>query len=88
MPGRRKRKQSRERAHRRAAALPPGGWEPLFSTEDYAAFRAYVHRLRAQTPPVDPSRLRLDTFCCRPPHLSTYQVSVFVPETGPERTPA
>ncbi|MBT2452220.1 hypothetical protein J7F03_35225 [Streptomyces sp. ISL-43] len=81
MPGQRKRKRSRERDHRRAADLPPGRWEPLFSTEDYAAYGTYVRRLRAEGSVVDPARLRLDTLCGRLSQPTTYQVSVFVPET-------
>ncbi|MBT2470253.1 hypothetical protein J7E97_20840 [Streptomyces sp. ISL-66] len=82
MPGQRKRKRSGERAHRRTADTP-GRWEPLFSTGDQAELRAYIRRLSAEGTVSDPNLLRIDTSCGRLVHPTTYQVSLFVPETSP-----
>lgn len=79
MPGQRKRKRSRERAGRRVAETP-GRWEPLFSTGDQAELRAYVRRLQAEGAVTDLNLLRIDTFCGRLVHPTTYRVSLFVPE--------
>ncbi|KJY33250.1 hypothetical protein ADK59_14750 [Streptomyces sp. XY332] len=76
LPGQQKRKRSRERAHRRAAAVP-GHWEPLFSTQVHAELKEYVRRLHAERT-VEPECLRIDQFCGRNTHPSTYQVSIFV----------
>lgn len=80
MPGQRKRKRSRERAHRRTAETP-GRWEPLFSTGDQAELRAYLRRLQAEDTGIDPELLRIDTFCGRLTHPSSHRVSLFVPES-------
>ncbi|WP_030156720.1 hypothetical protein [Streptomyces sp. NRRL S-244] len=79
MPGQQKRKRSRERAHRRAAAVP-GHWEPLFSTQEHAEMKEYIHRLIADGEVTDPETLRIDQFCGRLTHPTSYRVSVFVPE--------
>nr|WSX51352.1 hypothetical protein OG409_21865 [Streptomyces sp. NBC_00974] len=88
MPGQRKRKRSRERAHQRTANTP-GRWEPLFSTEDHAELQAYVRRLYAEGTVTDPSLLRIDVFCGRLTHPTTHQLSVFVPDApdAPEASP-
>ncbi|GHE54645.1 hypothetical protein GCM10017778_43550 [Streptomyces vinaceus] len=78
MPGQQKRKRSRERAHRRAAAVR-GHWEPLFSTQEHGEMKEYVRRLRSERG-VDPECVRIDQFCGRTIHPTTYRVSVFVPE--------
>ncbi|MEV6577369.1 hypothetical protein AB0M92_04280 [Streptomyces sp. NPDC051582] len=80
MPGQQKRKRSRERAHRRAAAVR-GHWEPLFSTQVHAEMKEYVGRLCAERE-LDPECVRIDQFCGRLTHPTSYRVSVFVPE-GP-----
>ncbi|MFF3215346.1 hypothetical protein ACFYYB_32475 [Streptomyces sp. NPDC002886] len=79
MPGQRKRARSRIRATQRTADAR-GRWEPLFSTTEESEVRAYVARLRADGTATDPSQLRIDLFCSRLEHPSTYQVSLFVPE--------
>ncbi|MFE2553874.1 hypothetical protein ACFXGI_35945 [Streptomyces sp. NPDC059355] len=79
MPGQQKRKRSRERAHRRAAAVR-GHWEPLFSTQVHAEMKEYVRRLIAEGEVTDPETLRIDQFCGRLTHPTSYRVSVFVPE--------
>ncbi|MFI5667123.1 MULTISPECIES: hypothetical protein [unclassified Streptomyces] len=78
MPGQQKRKRSRERAHRRAAAVR-GHWEPLFSTQVQAELKEYIHRLYAERS-IDPECVRIDQFCGRLTHPTSYRVSVFVPE--------
>ncbi|MFD7084824.1 hypothetical protein ACFYXV_25675 [Streptomyces sp. NPDC002181] len=78
MPGQQKRKRSRERAHRRAAAVP-GHWEPLFSTQVHAELKEYVRRLHTERD-LDPECVRIDQFCGRLTHPTSYRVSVFVPE--------
>ncbi|CAM5477742.1 hypothetical protein SAVIM338S_03230 [Streptomyces avidinii] len=79
MPGQRKRRHSRERAHRRAAAetAGPGRWETSFETDDQAQLRAYLARLSAEGTATDPNRIRIDTFCGRLVHPTTYRVSLF-----------
>ncbi|MEV0412585.1 hypothetical protein AB0I68_17700 [Streptomyces sp. NPDC050448] len=79
MPGQRKRKRSRERAYRRAADVP-GHWEPLFSTQEHAEMKEYVRRLHAESKVTDPAHLRIDMFCGRLVHPTSYRVSIFVPE--------
>ncbi|MFI1150256.1 hypothetical protein [Streptomyces sp. NPDC020817] len=79
MPGQQKRKRSRERAHRRAAAVR-GHWEPLFSTQVHAEMKEYVHRLVSEGEVTDPETLRIDQFCGRLTHPTSYRVSIFVPE--------
>ncbi|MFZ3471008.1 hypothetical protein ACODT3_21580 [Streptomyces sp. 4.24] len=79
MPGQRKRKHSQERAHQRTRDTP-GRWEPLFSTQDQAELAEYVRRLRSEDTVTDLTQLRIDTFCGRLTHPSTYQVSLFVPD--------
>lgn len=79
MPGQRKRKRSRERAHRRLADTP-GCWEPLFSTENHAELKAHVLRLQVEGAVTDLNRLRIDMFCGRLVAPTTYRVSLFVPE--------
>ncbi|MFF4105285.1 hypothetical protein [Streptomyces sp. NPDC001903] len=78
MPGQQKRKRSRERAHRRAAAVR-GHWQPLFSTQEQAEMKEYVRRLATERG-ISPECVRIDQFCGRLTHPSTYRVSVFVPE--------
>ncbi|MFE3582979.1 hypothetical protein [Streptomyces vinaceus] len=80
MPGQQKRKRSRERAHRRAAAVR-GHWEPLFSTQVHAEMKEYVRRLYEEGG-VDPECVRIDQFCGRLTHPTSYRVSVFVPEAS------
>ncbi|MFK0217460.1 hypothetical protein ACIQWN_04615 [Streptomyces vinaceus] len=80
MPGQQKRKRSRERAHRRAAAVR-GHWEPLFSTQVHAEMKEYVRRLYEEGR-VDPECVRIDQFCGRLTHPTSYRVSVFVPEAS------
>ncbi|MCX4629334.1 hypothetical protein [Streptomyces sp. NBC_01443] len=79
MPGQRKRKRSRERARRRAQDVP-GRWEPLFSTQEQAEMKEYVRRLIAEGKVTDPELLRIDQFCGRLVHPTSYRVSLFVPE--------
>ncbi|WP_406183286.1 hypothetical protein [Streptomyces sp. NBC_01006] len=83
MPGQQKRKRSRERAHRRAKAVP-GHWEPLFSTQEHAEMKEYIHRLIADGEVTDPETLRIDQFCGRLTHPTSYRVSVFVPDGVPD----
>ncbi|WP_405702377.1 hypothetical protein [Streptomyces sp. NBC_00069] len=78
MPGQRKRRRSRERASRRAQDLP-GRWEPLFSTQEHAELKEYVRRLYTERR-IDPECLRIDQFCGRLTHPTSYRVSIFVPE--------
>ncbi|MFF3861798.1 hypothetical protein [Streptomyces sp. NPDC002209] len=78
MPGQQKRKRSRERAHRRAAAVP-GHWEPLFSTQVHAEMKEYIRHLYTERE-IAPECVRIDQFCGRLTHPTTYQVSIFVPE--------
>ncbi|MER7462863.1 hypothetical protein [Streptomyces sp. NPDC097981] len=78
MPGQRKRKRSRERAHRRAEDVP-GRWEPLFSTQEHSELKEYVRRLHAEGKVTDPTHLRIDMFCGRLVHPTTYRVSIYVP---------
>ncbi|MCC0097589.1 hypothetical protein K7B10_22950 [Streptomyces flavotricini] len=80
MPGQQKRKRSRERAHRRAAAVR-GHWEPLFSTQVQTEMKEYVRRLCSERE-ISPECVRIDQFCGRNTHPSTYRVSVFVPESS------
>ncbi|MFZ3498294.1 hypothetical protein ACODT5_34575 [Streptomyces sp. 5.8] len=79
MPGQRKRKHRRERAHHRTREVL-GYWETLFSTGDQAELREYIRRLYAEGTVTDPERLRLSTLCGRLAHPTTYEVSHFVPE--------
>lgn len=79
MPGQRKRRRSRERAHLRLADTP-GRWEPLFSTDDRAELKAHVRHLRAEGTVTDLSRMRTDMACGRLVVPTTYRVSLFVPE--------
>lgn len=80
MPGQRKRKQRRLReTDRRSLPEGPGRWETLLSTEDHEEFRTFVHRMYAQGLATDPNLVRLDQFCGRLQHPTTYRVSVFVP---------
>ncbi|WP_405491828.1 hypothetical protein [Streptomyces sp. NBC_00096] len=81
MPGQRKRKRSRERARQRTEDTP-GRWEPLFSTQDQAELREHLHRLVTDGTAKDPSQLRIDTYCGRLAHPSTYRISIFVPDTS------
>ncbi|MFD9355660.1 hypothetical protein [Streptomyces sp. NPDC060031] len=78
MPGQCKRKNRQEAAQRRRDATP-GHWEPLFSTQDQAEFRDRVRRLYEEGV-ATADQLRLDTFCGRLVHPTTYRVSIFVPE--------
>ncbi|MEU6862744.1 hypothetical protein ABZ924_05615 [Streptomyces sp. NPDC046876] len=79
MPGQRKRKRARERGLRESE-LPPGHWEPLFSTQDQAELRAYVRRLHEERTITDPRLLRIDMFCGRLRHPTTHRISVYVPD--------
>ncbi|MFD9337962.1 hypothetical protein ACFWBF_26705 [Streptomyces sp. NPDC060028] len=81
MPGQRKRRNRQEAARRRRAETP-GRWEPLFSTQDEVEFRDHVRRLYEEGA-VTADQLRLDTFCGRLEHPTTYRVSVFVPKARP-----
>ncbi|WP_051833402.1 hypothetical protein [Streptomyces katrae] len=78
MPGQQKRTRSRERGRRGAAAVP-GHWEPLFSTQVHAELKEYVRRLYAART-VEPESLRIDQFCGRLTHPTSYRLSVFVPD--------
>ncbi|MEV6729668.1 MULTISPECIES: hypothetical protein [unclassified Streptomyces] len=78
MPGQRKRKRSRERSQRRVQDIP-GHWEPLFSTQVQAEMKEYVRRLIAEGKVTNPELLRIDQFCGRLVHPTSYRVSVFVP---------
>ncbi|MFE2879406.1 hypothetical protein ACFXG6_17225 [Streptomyces roseus] len=78
MPGQHKRKRSRERAHRRAAAVR-GHWEPLFSTQEQGEMKEYVRGLATERG-ISPECVRIDQFCGRLTHPTSYRVSVFVPE--------
>ncbi|MFE6845963.1 hypothetical protein [Streptomyces sp. NPDC057686] len=78
MPGQQKRKRSRERAHRRATAVP-GHWEPLFSTQVHAEMKEYIRRLYAERE-IAPECVRIDQFCGRNTHPTSYRVSIFVPD--------
>ncbi|MEV7214766.1 hypothetical protein AB0O31_16940 [Kitasatospora cineracea] len=79
MPGQHRRKRNQEAARRRQAARYEGWqWHPLYSTQDYAEFTARLRRLRAERT-YNEERLRLDTFCGRLTHPSTYRISVLMP---------
>ncbi|MFB7979944.1 hypothetical protein [Streptomyces vinaceus] len=80
MPGQQKRKRSRERAHRRATAVR-GHWEPLFSTREHGEVKEYVRRLATERG-ISPECVRIDQFCGRTVHPTSYRVSVFVPEAS------
>ncbi|MEW2414265.1 hypothetical protein AB0953_11150 [Streptomyces sp. NPDC046866] len=87
MPGQRKRKRKRDRERGlRPAELPPGHWEPLFSTQEQAELRAYVRRLQEEGRVTDPRLLRIDMFCGRLHHPTTHQVSIYVPDAPARAT--
>ncbi|MEU8464575.1 hypothetical protein [Streptomyces sp. NPDC029003] len=92
MPGQRKRKRGQYADARQAAAPSASGagrWEVLFETQDEAEWRAHIHRLRASGTRTDWTLLRMDTFCGRLIHPTTYRLSRFVPNRslGPGRKP-
>lgn len=86
MPGQRKRNQ----AHRREAtrttdrfAPEAGTWKVLFETQDEPTWTAELHRLRtAPAPSIDWSMTRIDTWCGRLIHPTTYRLSLFIPSGG------
>ncbi|MFD6227255.1 hypothetical protein ACFWFZ_10275 [Streptomyces sp. NPDC060232] len=83
MPGRRRRKQRQQReGERNRPDTVPGRWEPVFSTQEHAELREFVRRLHEEGTVTDPSRLRIDLFCGRHTHPSSYQVSVYVPDAS------
>ncbi|MEU5386786.1 hypothetical protein [Kitasatospora cineracea] len=87
MPGQHRRKRRQEAARRRQAARYEGWqWHPLYSTQDYAEFTAYFRRLRAERTH-DEERLRLDMFCGRLTHPTTYRISVLMPPDAPPPPP-
>ncbi|KDN81753.1 hypothetical protein [Kitasatospora cheerisanensis] len=86
MPGQGKRRRKRQdEARRNAARHAPeaGTWEVLFTTQDEEEWAAYLRRFRAERPPVDESDLRMDMFCGRLIHPTTYRLSRFVPHPAP-----
>ncbi|RSS52248.1 hypothetical protein EF912_19810 [Streptomyces sp. WAC07061] len=85
MPGQRKRRRQRqEEAKRAAARFAPGAgrWDVLFESEDASEFQDHVRRLRESDPEIDWSAVRVDTWCGRLSHPTTYRLSRFVPEPG------
>ncbi|MFJ9680343.1 hypothetical protein ACIRP2_20120 [Streptomyces sp. NPDC101194] len=87
MPGQRKRRRQRQDEARGAAsrfAREAGRWEVLFETQDEAAWRAHIHRLRASDAQIDWTAARMDTFCGRLIQPTTYRLSLFVPNPAPE----
>ncbi|MGE7386965.1 hypothetical protein ACQKM2_15945 [Streptomyces sp. NPDC004126] len=90
MPGQRKRKRQRQdEAKRVAARFAPGAgrWDVLFETQDASEFQAHVRQLRESDPELDWSAVRVDTFCGRLIHPTTYRLSLFVPVPVPEPVP-
>lgn len=88
MPGQRKRKrQQRDEGQRDAARFAPGTgrWEVLFETQDASDWLTHIRRLRASDPRIDWTAVRMDTFCGRLVHPTTYRLSLFVPD--PEGDP-
>ncbi|MGW4380153.1 hypothetical protein [Kitasatospora sp. NPDC004531] len=92
MPGQRKRKrQQQELAREHAAryyAQGAGSWQVLLSSGDHAELKAYVNELSAAEPDLRSDDLRIDMFCGRDEHPTRYRLSRFVPNPGPDRTPA
>ncbi|MEV1061746.1 hypothetical protein [Streptomyces sp. NPDC050263] len=76
MPGQGKRRRGRQRG---GAPQAVGRWEALFETQDEPEFRTELRRLRAEHPEIDETAIRVDTFCGRSTHPTTYRLSVFVP---------
>ncbi|MGW2567858.1 hypothetical protein [Streptomyces sp. NPDC001537] len=87
MPGQRKRKRRQREERRRAAErlVPEAGhWEPVFETQDESELRSHLRHLEALGRPIDGSTVRVDMFCGRLRHPTTYRLSVFVPACRPE----
>ncbi|MFJ7776260.1 hypothetical protein [Streptomyces yangpuensis] len=83
MPGQRRRKE-RQRRHdeRHRPENVPGRWEPVFESQQDAELRDFLRRLRAEGTVTDPSRIRIDMFCGRLIHPTTYRVSIYVPDAS------
>ncbi|MFB8395403.1 hypothetical protein [Streptomyces yangpuensis] len=83
MPGQRRRKQRQRRHHERhRPENVPGRWEPLFESQEHAELRDFLRRLRTEGTAIDPAHIRIDTLCGRAARPTTYQVSVYVPDTS------
>lgn len=81
MPGQRKRKQKQRRDWERSRPdRVPGHWEPLFSTQVHSELKEFTRRLHEEGTVTDPAQLRIDMFCGRLTHPSSYRVSVYVPD--------
>ncbi|MEV6678515.1 hypothetical protein AB0N09_16890 [Streptomyces erythrochromogenes] len=81
MPGQRRRKQRQQRHdERHRPENVPGRWEPLHETQEQAELREFLRRLRYEGGVTDPAHIRIDTFCGRLTHPTTYRVSVYVPD--------
>ncbi|MFJ6780826.1 hypothetical protein [Streptomyces yangpuensis] len=83
MPGQRRRKE-RQRRHdeRHRPENVPGRWEPLFEAQEDAEVRDFLRRLRTEGTVIDPAHIRIDRFCGRLVHPTTYRVSVYVPDAS------
>ncbi|MFI0822476.1 hypothetical protein ACH4TX_43715 [Streptomyces sp. NPDC021098] len=78
MPKQRKQRRRRQRE----SAADAGRWEVVFETQDAAALRAQLVRLRGGDAPVDVSTVRVDTLCGRSTRPTTYRLSRFVRDPG------
>ncbi|MFE7615847.1 hypothetical protein [Streptomyces sp. NPDC057496] len=54
----------------------------VFETQDVTQWHAHLHRLRAGKGRIDWSMTRIDTFCGRLVHPTTYRLSLFVPDSA------
>ncbi|MEU9125743.1 hypothetical protein AB0C96_39025 [Streptomyces sp. NPDC048506] len=87
MPGQRKRRRQQQGEMRRAAdriAPEAGRWEVLFETQDESEWREHIRRLRASEARIDWTAARMDTFCGRLMHPTTYRLSLFVRDPVPD----
>jgi hypothetical protein len=84
VPGQKKRRDRAQEAQRRLerrTAPDAGRWVVQFETQDHAEWCGYLRRLRAGPERIDPELVRLDTFCGRDEHPTTYRMSLFVPNS-------
>ncbi|MGW6833326.1 hypothetical protein ACWGCI_07925 [Streptomyces sp. NPDC054949] len=81
MPGQRARRE-REAAARRRRAERAGHWERRFVTDDRTRFREEAEALRHQG--FADEDIRIDMLCGRLTHPTTYVLSVFVADPGPD----
>ncbi|MFE1831102.1 hypothetical protein [Streptomyces yangpuensis] len=83
MPGQRRRKERRRRHdERHRPENVPGHWEPVFASQEDAELRDFLRRLRSEGTVTDATHIRIDTFCGRLIHPTTYRVSVYVPDAS------